>query len=111
MNNDIALNLLNLAGGGLATLLNVGLLVIGLIHVRRVHTFAGLCFAGAGAVGALSSLLRRLGGVATSIVGNSIIYTISQILASLLAIAGALLIPVGIFLLANALKQHSNPSH
>lgn len=109
MNSDIALNLLSFASGGLATLLNIGLIVIGLVHARRVNALAGMCFAAAGAIGALSSLIRRFAGIVASISGSSAIYTVSQIFGSLLMIVSAVLLPFGIFLLANAVKQATNP--
>lgn len=109
MNTDIAFSLLNFASGGLATLLSIGVAVVGLVHVRRVHTLAGLCFAGAGLFGALGSVIRRFSSLASSFVGGTIVYTVSQIFTTLLAIVAGALLPLGIFLLANAVKQKMNP--
>jgi hypothetical protein len=90
-------------------LLSIGLAVVGLAYVRKVNTMAGLCFAGAGALGALGSIIQRVASVATSLAHNTTILTISQVFTSLLSMLAGLLIPLGIFMLANAVKQTTPP--
>jgi len=97
--------LLAFATSGLGMLLSVGLAVIGLVYVRRVNAIAGLCLVGAGALGALGSIIRRLVGLVFSFLGGTPLYTLSQILTTGLSIVAGLLIPVAIFLLANTIKQ------
>lgn len=100
-------SLLTFATSGLATLLSVGLAVVGLTYVRRVNAMAGLCLAGAGLLGAFGALIRRLVALAFSFTGGTAIFTISQILTTLLSLLGGLLVPVAIFLLANTIKQNT----
>lgn len=103
---SIFFTILNLATSGLATLLSVGLAVVGLVYVRRVNLFAGLCLAGAGFLGAFGSLIRRIVSLAFSFTSGTGIFTVSQILTTLLSIASGLLIPIAIFLLASSVKQN-----
>jgi hypothetical protein len=102
--------ILNTASTGLATLLNVGLAVVGLVYVRRVNTMAGLLMAGAGALGAFASIIRRLVGLVASFFGGTAVFTASQIFTTLLSIAAGVLLPLAIFLLANSIKQGARPS-
>jgi hypothetical protein len=99
-------NLLSFASSGLATLLSLGLVVVGLVHVRRANPIAGLLLAGAGALGAFGSLIRRLVSLAFSFTSGTPLFTISQILTTGLSILSGLLIPVAIFMLANSIKQN-----
>lgn len=109
MSERYVFELLGFATSGLGLLLSVGLLVVGLVYVRRVSAIAGLCLVGAGALGAFGSLIRRLVGIAFSFIGGTSLYTVSQILTTGLSIVAGLLIPVAIFLLANTIKQQSRP--
>ena len=111
MNESIIFGLYGMASGVLGTLLNVALVAVGLVHVRRVNTTAGLCFAGAGALGAVASLIQRISSFAISFLGNMSIHTIVQLFTTSLGLLGAALIPVGIFLLANAIKQKIAPQN
>jgi hypothetical protein len=105
VNESLAFSLLGLASSGLATLLSIGLAVVGLAYVRRVNTMAGLCMAGAGLLGAMGSVIRRIVSFAMSFIGGMTLLTISQIFTTLLSLLASALIPLAIFLLANAVKQ------
>ncbi len=107
VNESLLFGLFSMATGVLGTLLNIAMIAVGLVYVRRVNTFAGLCFVGAGILGAFASLIQRLTGLAMSLIGNMSVYTIVQIFTTLLSLLGGALIPVGIFLLANTIKQNA----
>ncbi len=111
MNESFFLGILSTASSLLSTLLDDDLAVVGLVYVRRVHTLAGFCFLGAGALGAFSSLIQRIAGLAMSFGAGMTVYTIVQIFTTLVAMVGGLLVPTGIFLLADAIKKgrHANP--
>jgi hypothetical protein len=104
------LQLLGFASSALATLLSVGLAVVGLVYVRRANSMAGICLAGAGALGAFASIIRRIVALVANFVGGTAIFTLSHIFTSLLTILASLLIPLSIFLLANAIKQNARPT-
>ncbi len=110
MNEMFFFQIMTFASTGMGLLLSVGLAVVGLVYVRRVNMMAGLCFAGAGALGAFSSIIRRIVSVIANFVGGTAIFTASQFLTTLLTVLAGALIPLGIFLLANSIKQGSRPS-
>ena len=105
MNESFLFGLLSTFSSGIATLFGVGLVVVGLVYVRRVSAIAGFCMAGAGALGAFQAVIRRIVGFLFSFGGGTTIYTASQIFTTLISIVAGLLVPVSIFLLANAIKQ------
>lgn len=109
MNESILFSMLGVASTGLTTLLGVGMAVVGLTYVRQVNTMAGLCFVGAGALGAIGSVIQRFAGLANSFAHNSAVLVVSQLLTALLSMLAGALIPVGIFLLANTIKQKTPP--
>lgn len=110
MNDMFFFQIMSLASSGITLLLSVGLAVVGLVYVRRVNLMAGLCFAGAGALGAFASIIRRIVSLAASFFGSTAIFTASQILTTLVTALAGVLLPLGIFLLANAIKQGSRTS-
>lgn len=106
MNEMLVFQLVDFAAMGLLTLLSLGILLVGLVYVRRVNVMAGLCMAGAGGLGALGAVIRRIMSLAINIGGGGyMLLTLSQIFTTLLAIVASALLPVAIFLLANAVKQ------
>lgn len=110
MSESIFFSLLSFATSGLSTLLSVGLAVVGLVYVRRVHALASICFVASGALGAFGSVIRRLVSLAFSFTRGTPIFTISQVLTSLLSVLAGALIPVAIFLLATAIKEKTRPN-
>ena len=111
MNESFLFGILGLASSGIALLLSVGLAVVGLIYVRRADPMAGLCLAGAGALGAFASTIRRIVSLVANFVGGTAIFTVSQLFTTLITCLAGVLIPLAIFLLANAIKKGSRPSY
>lgn len=109
MNESFLFSILGVASTGLTTLLSIGLAVVGIAYVRQVNTMAGLCFVGAGALSAFGSVIQRFASLATSFAHNTTILTISHIFTALLSMLAGLLVPIGIFLLASAIKQNAPP--
>ena len=105
MNDMFFIQIMSMASSGIALLLSIGLAVVGLVYVRRVNLMAGLCLAGAGALGAFASIIRRFVSLAATFFGGTAIFSASQIFTTLLTSLAGVLIPVAIFLLANAIKQ------
>jgi len=102
---SIGASLLGLASAGVTILFGVALVVVGLGAVRRVHGVAGMCLAGAGGLTALASLMRMILNFALSFMGFGTLYTLTSVLLTGMHMLAAVLIPVSIFLLANAIKQ------
>ena len=107
MNERLLAQGLGLASGGLTVLLGVGMIVVGLVYVRRADTMAGLCFAGAGALSAFAGVLRQAVALVFTFSFGPTLYMIVQVFATGLSILGGILVPVGIFLLANAVKRRA----
>ena len=107
MNDMFFIQILSLASSGVAFLFSIGLAVVGLVYVRRVNLMAGFCLAGAGALGAFASIIRRIVTLVATFFGGTAIFTISQIFTTLVTALAGLLIPLAIFLLANSVKQGS----
>ncbi|MDC3954586.1 hypothetical protein [Polyangium jinanense] len=105
--SGLGMSLLGLASAGVLTLLGVALVVVGLGTVKKVHDLAGFCLAGAGGLMTVASVLRQLMSFALSFAGMGFgtLFTLSQILTMGMHILAAVLLPVSIFLLANAVKQ------
>ncbi len=108
MNETFIFSILGMASSGIALLLSVGLAVVGLVYVRPVNSMAGYCLAGAGALGAFASIIRRIVSVAANFfLGVPSIFTASQLFTTLVTSLAGVLIPLAIFLLASSIKQGS----
>lgn len=103
--NALGAGLLNFASAGITILFGVAFVVVGLGAVRRVHGGAGLALAGAGALTAFASLVRLVLSFALSYFGFGTLFTLLQVLTTGMHVLAAVLVPVSIFLLANAVKQ------
>ncbi|MDI3289809.1 hypothetical protein [Polyangium sp. 15x6] len=101
------MSLLSLASAGVLTLLGVALVAVGLGTVKKVHDLAGFCLAGAGGLMTVASILRQLLSFALSFAGMRVgtMFTLTQVLTTGMQVLAAVLLPVSIFLLANAVKQ------
>lgn len=110
MNEMFFFQIMSMASSGITLLLSVGLAVVGLVYVRPVNMMAGLCLAGAGALGAFSAIIRRIVSLVANIFGGSAIFTASQIFTTLVTALAGVLLPLAIFLLASSVKQGSRPS-
>ncbi|MDI1477047.1 hypothetical protein QHF84_10570 [Polyangium sp. y55x31] len=110
--SGIGASLLGLANTGVLTLLGVALVVVGLGTVKKTHAAAGFCLAGSGALMAFGSVLRGILNFALSFAGGGLgtLYTLSHVLTTLMNLLAAVLLPVSIFLLANAVKQGAGQS-
>ncbi|MDI1443248.1 hypothetical protein [Polyangium sp. 6x1] len=105
--SGLGMGLLGMASSGVLTLLGVALVAVGLGTVKKTHAAAGYCLAGAGAIMSFASVLRQLVNFSLSFAGAGLgtLYTLSQVLTTLMHIVAGVLLPVSIFLLANAVKQ------
>jgi hypothetical protein len=97
--------LLGIASMGVLAVLGVGLIVVGLGTVKRVHALAGFALAGAGGLMAFAAVVRQIMSFALSFTGIGTLYTLSTLFTTGMHILAAVLLPVSIFLLTNAVKQ------
>ncbi len=111
LNGAFGGTLMSLFSTGVLTLFGVGLVVVGLSNVRRVSSTAGLCLAGAGGLLAFGAVVRQVVNFALSFGGMGLgtLFTLSQVFTTGMQLLGIVLVPVSIFLLANAVKQGSGP--
>jgi len=102
--------LLGLASSAISILLGVILIVVGLTQVRRASPLGGLCLAGAGALNAFGTLVSQVVHFTLSLTGfgeGMTVLTATQLLTSLLHVVAAVLVPVGIFMIAGDVKRGS----
>jgi hypothetical protein len=103
--SGLGASLLGFASSGAMILFGVTLVAVGLGTVRRTNGPAGMCLAGAGALAAFAALVRLILSFALSFMGFGTLYTLTSVLTTGMNLIAAVLVPVSIFLLANAIKQ------
>ncbi len=94
----------------LIALVSVGLVVAGIVYIRRVSRAAALCLVGAGALNLIAIVVRTLINAMVEGTGTTNISTATRILTMFSSILAVMLLPLAIFLLANAIKQRSRSS-
>lgn len=107
MDDSTTLVIFGAASSGLTMLLATGLVVVGLVYVRRESPIAGSSMVGAGIFAALGTALETLATLTFALFPNVTVLVVSHGLSIVASILSGLLLPVSIFLMAQSIKRRT----